>query len=123
VCHTVCLCSIQLFHAISYYCLELREDEYMFKVSSKFTLSHFRLCCIVSANWPAILHTGQIFHRLLTKLISSTSHFTPEPVSQVTSLKSIPGEELLVIVMRGGDLALMKLDNLEPQVRLYAYWL
>jgi hypothetical protein len=56
--------------------------------------------------------------------MSSTSHVIPESVSQVTSLKSIPGEELLVIVTRGGDIASMKLDNTEPQVRptLPAYW-
>ncbi|KAH9022450.1 IkappaB kinase complex IKAP component [Lactarius hengduanensis] len=35
----------------------------------------------------------------------------------VTSLKSIPGEELLVIVTRGGDIASMKLDNPESQAR------
>jgi hypothetical protein len=50
--------------------------------------------------------------------MSSTSHVIPESVSQVTSLKSIPGEESLVIVTRGGDIASMKLDNPEPQASL-----
>ncbi|KAH9039879.1 IkappaB kinase complex IKAP component, partial [Lactarius pseudohatsudake] len=54
---------------------------------------------------------------LLAKFISSTSHVIPESFSQVTSLKSIPGEELLVIVTRGGDIASMKLDNPESQAR------
>ncbi|KAF8260574.1 IKI3 family-domain-containing protein [Lactarius quietus] len=53
--------------------------------------------------------------QLVTKLISSTSHVIPESVSQVTCLKGIPGEESLVLVTRGGDIASMKLDNPEPQ--------
>ncbi|KAH8994552.1 Elongator complex protein 1 [Lactarius akahatsu] len=54
---------------------------------------------------------------LLAKFISSTSHVILESFSQVTSLKSIPGEELLVVVTRGGDIASMKLDNPESQAR------
>ena len=56
--------------------------------------------------------------------MSSTSRIFPESVSQVASLKSIPGEESLVIVTREGDIASMKLDDPEPQVRLIlpAHW-
>jgi elongator complex protein 1 len=52
---------------------------------------------------------------LVAKLVSCTSRLVPDSSSQVVSLKSVVGEESLVVVMRGGDISSMKLGDPDPQ--------
>ncbi|KAI9454947.1 IkappaB kinase complex IKAP component [Russula earlei] len=52
---------------------------------------------------------------LVTKLVSSTSKVVPNTPSQVISLKTVPGEDSLAVIMRGGDIWSMKLGNPDPQ--------
>jgi elongator complex protein 1 len=54
----------------------------------------------------------------VAKLVSSTSRLVPDSSSQVLSLRSVVGEESLVIIMRGGDISSMKLEDPDPQARL-----
>jgi hypothetical protein len=54
---------------------------------------------------------------LVAKLVSSANAAIPGCCSQVASLRSVPGEESLVMIMRGGDIASMKLEEPVPQVR------
>jgi elongator complex protein 1 len=53
----------------------------------------------------------------VAKLVSSANRTVPDTVSQVASLRSVPGEESLVIIMRGGDIASMKLEGPDSQAR------
>jgi elongator complex protein 1 len=52
---------------------------------------------------------------LIAKLVSSTSRVVPDSYSQVVSLRSVVGEESLVVVMRGGDILSMKPEDPDPQ--------
>lgn len=54
---------------------------------------------------------------LIAKLVSSTSRVVPDSYSQVVSLRSVVGEESLVVVMRGGDILSMKPEDPDPQAR------
>ena len=54
----------------------------------------------------------------VAKLVSSTSRLVPDSSSQVLSLRSVVGEESLVIIMRGGDISSMKLEDSDQQARL-----
>jgi hypothetical protein len=53
----------------------------------------------------------------IAKLVSSTSRLVPDSYSQVVSLRSVVGEESLVVVMRGGDISSMKPEDPDPQAR------
>jgi elongator complex protein 1 len=54
---------------------------------------------------------------LVAKLVSSANRTVPDTVSQVASLRSVPGEESLVVITRGGDIASMKLEDPDLQAR------
>jgi hypothetical protein len=54
---------------------------------------------------------------LVATLVSSANRTVPDTVSQVASLRSVPGEESLVVITRGGDIASMKLEDPDSQAR------
>jgi len=54
---------------------------------------------------------------LVAKLVSCTSRLVSDSTSQVASLRSVAGEESLVVITRGGDISSMKLGNPDPQAR------
>jgi elongator complex protein 1 len=54
---------------------------------------------------------------LIATLVSSANRTVPDTVSQVASLRSVPGEESLVVITRGGDIASMKLEDPDSQAR------
>lgn len=52
---------------------------------------------------------------LVAKVVSCTSRLVPDSSSQVASVRSVAGEESLVVITRGGDISSMKLGNPDPQ--------
>jgi hypothetical protein len=59
---------------------------------------------------------------LVAKLVSCTSRFVPDTCSQVTSFRSVAGEDSLVITTRGGDISSMKLGDPNSQARLMSLY-
>ena len=65
-----------------------------------------------------VLHAPQVAPtELVAMLVSCTSRLAPDSSSQVVSLRSVVGEESLVVVTRGGDISSMKLGDPDQQAR------